>query len=155
MTDGTSLITATTKGSNVLPVSLLQETRQQQTRCLCKHGNFSPLLPLRKMPSLIEPGCVIFLSACGILTNGHVLIGRPLNVRAHPAACACVHAVDHVKFETMKIYSQGILVNYAKICTNENFLLYSSAIATAALTRRFVVDQQEKVTQTFLCHFRL
>ena len=101
-----SLITATTNGSNVLPVSLLQETQQQQTRCLCKHGNFSPLLPLRKMPSLIEPGCVIFSSACGILTNGHVLISRPLNVHVHPAACACVHAVDHVKFETMKIYSK-------------------------------------------------
>ena len=82
---------------------------------------------------------VIFSSACGILTNGHVLIGRPLNVHAHPAACACVHAVDHVKFVTMKICSQGILVNYAKIYTSENFLLYSSAIATAALTRWFVV----------------
>ena len=82
---------------------------------------------------------VILSSTCGILTNGHVLIGRPLNVHVHPAACACVHTVDHVKFETTKIYSQGILVNYAKIYTSKNFLLYSSAIATAALTRWFVV----------------
>ena len=41
-----------------------------------------------------------------------------------PAACACAHAVDHAKFKTTKIYSQGILVDYTKICTNENFPLY-------------------------------
>ena len=41
-----------------------------------------------------------------------------------PAACACAHAVDHAKFKTTKIYSQGILVDYSKICTNENFPLY-------------------------------
>ena len=40
------------------------------------------------------------------------------------AACACAHAVDHAKFKTKKIYSQVILVNYSKICTNENFPLY-------------------------------
>ena len=64
---------------------------------------------------------VIFLSACGILANGRVLIGRPLNVR--------VHAVDHAKFKTTKIYSQGILVHYTKICTNKNFSLYGTWIA--------------------------
>ena len=35
-------------------------------------------------------------------------------------------AVDHAKFKTAKIYSQDILVNYTKICTNENFPLYGN-----------------------------
>jgi len=38
-----------------------------------------------------------------------------------------VRAVNHAKFKTTKIYSQGILVDYSKICTNENFLLYGRA----------------------------
>ena len=38
--------------------------------------------------------------------------------------CTRARAVDHAKFKTTKIYSQGILVNYTKICTNENFPLY-------------------------------
>ena len=42
-----------------------------------------------------------------------------------PAACACTLA-DHAKFKTTKIYSPGILVNYMKICTNENFPLYGN-----------------------------
>ena len=42
-----------------------------------------------------------------------------------PAACTCTLA-DHAKFKTTKIYSQGILVNYIKICTNENFPLYGN-----------------------------
>ena len=60
---------------------------------------------------------MIFLSARGVLANGHVLIG-------HLFEPACIHAVDHAKFKTTTIYSQGILVNYTKICTNENFPLY-------------------------------
>ena len=31
-----------------------------------------------------------------------------------------------------KIYSQGILANYAKICTNENFPLYGGRFAPPA-----------------------
>ena len=63
---------------------------------------------------------VIFSSARGVLANGCVLVGQPFE----PVACACMRAVDHAKFKTTKIYSQGILVNYTKICTNENFPLY-------------------------------
>ena len=43
-----------------------------------------------------------------------------------PTFLACARAVDHAKFKTTKIYSQGISVNYSKICTNENFPLYGS-----------------------------
>ena len=52
------------------------------------------------------------------IANRHVLIGPPLNVHTHAVACA--------KFKTTKIYSQGILVNYTKICTNENSPLHST-----------------------------
>ena len=31
----------------------------------------------------------------------------------------CMCAVNHAQFKTTKINFQGILVNYAKICTNE------------------------------------
>ena len=55
-----------------------------------------------------------------------------------PAACACMRAVDHAKFKTTKIYSQGILVDYSKFCTNENFPLYCndslSAVVKVTLT---------------------
>ena len=67
---------------------------------------------------------VIFSSARGVLANGCVLVGQPFE----PVACACMRAVDHAKFKTTKIYSQGILVNYTKICTNENFPLYGATI---------------------------
>ena len=72
------------------------------------------------MLSLIEPGCDL-LSACGILANGHVRIGWPLNVCVRPAACTCAYAVDHVKFKTTKIDSQGILVNYTKTLHKQKF----------------------------------
>ena len=49
---------------------------------------------------------VIFLSVREILANGRVLIGLPLNVR--------VHAVDHARFKTKKIYSKCVFVNYMK-----------------------------------------
>ena len=62
---------------------------------------------------------VVILSAHRVLANGHVLIGLPFE-----PACTC--GVDHVKFKTKKIYSQGILVNYIKVCTNENFPLYDT-----------------------------
>ena len=66
-----------------------------------------------------------------LLANGRVLIGQPLNIRARSAACAWLHAVDHAKFKTKKIYSQGILVNYTKICTNDNFPLYGTYSSAA------------------------
>ena len=47
---------------------------------------------------------------------------RPLNV--------CLHAVNHAKFKTTKIYSLVILVNYMKICSNENLPLYGILILT-------------------------
>ena len=59
----------------------------------------------------------IFSSARGILANGRVPIGRPLAIeRTRACSRSC---------KTTKIYSQGILVNYTKICTNENFPLFS------------------------------
>ena len=58
---------------------------------------------------------MIFSSARGILAN------------LCTVACTCARAVDHANFKTKKIYSQGILVNYSKICTNENFLLYDTS----------------------------
>ena len=60
---------------------------------------------------------VVTSSAHRVLANGHVLIGLPFE-----PVCTC--GVDHAKFKTTKIYSQGILVNYIKVCTNENFPLY-------------------------------
>ena len=32
----------------------------------------------------------------------------------------------HMKFKKSKIYSKGVLVNYTKISTNENFSLYGT-----------------------------
>ena len=51
---------------------------------------------------------VVISSAHRVLANGHILIGLPFE----PAACVCTCAVDHAKFKTTKIYSQGILINY-------------------------------------------
>ena len=65
---------------------------------------------------------VIFSSAREILANGRFLIGQAIE----PAACVCTRAVDLAKFKTTEIYSQGILVNYSKICTSENFPLNST-----------------------------
>ena len=42
----------------------------------------------------------------------------------HVANLRHARAVDHAKFKTTKMYSQGILVDYSKFCTNENFPLY-------------------------------
>ena len=66
-----------------------------------------------RWPSSIEPGCGLFVCSWNI-GKWACPNGWPLNVHA------CI-AVDHAKYKTTKIYSQG---NYMKICTNEIFLLY-------------------------------
>ena len=65
--------------------------------CLSIHGNQAATRHFSKKLD------VIFLSAHGILAS---------------------RAVDHAKVKTTKYYSQGILFDYLKICTNENFSLY-------------------------------
>ena len=75
------------------------------------HGNQAAI-----RPSLIEPGCDLFVCTWNISKWGSP--NRPAIERTR------ARAVDHAKFKTTKIYSQGILVNHTKICTNENFPLY-------------------------------
>ena len=68
------------------------------------------------MPSLIEPGCDLIVCTWNI--SKRACPNQPAIERT------LTRVVDHAKFKTTKIYSQGILVNYTKICTNENFPLY-------------------------------
>ena len=89
------------------------------------NSNLSSKLQLAGMPFYTTTkqlfGTSLSSWVWSFVCNGRVLI-QPFE----PGGMCVRTCSRSCKFKTTKIYSQGILVNYTKICTNENFPLYGT-----------------------------